>query len=190
MKKRNLLGGNVREIWKDIRGYEGSYQASNLGRIRSLDRLINYKNGKKVFYKGIILTPEINNGGYFEIQLSTNTKYKHYKVHRLIAETFISNPNNLPIINHKDHNKLNNNINNLEWCTRKYNNNYEPKKTKFPKSVKINQYDKNMNFIKTYNSLAEVSKEFNVSITSIRYCCLGKNKTCKGYIWKYLKEVE
>ena len=107
----------TKEIWKDIQGYEGLYQISNLGRIKSLERMIITSNNitKKISEK--ILKPCLRKNGYYSIVLQKNNKSKYYTIHRLVAKEFIPNPNNLPQVNHKDGNKLNNNINNLEWCT-------------------------------------------------------------------------
>lgn len=99
------------EIWKDIQGYEGCYQISNLGRIKSL------KNPKEK-----ILKNNKTSRGYLEARLSSNGKIRHFSIHRLVAENFISNTNNLPEVNHIDGNKLNNNMENLEWITRSKNN--------------------------------------------------------------------
>lgn len=101
------------EIFKEVKGYEGLYEVSNLGNVRSLR-------------KGIILKPA-KNQNYKQVLLTKNKEHKIYLVHRLVAETFIPNPNNLPQINHKDENGNNNNVNNLEWCDSKYNNNYGTK---------------------------------------------------------------
>lgn len=156
--------------------FNENYEVSNIGNIR------NFKTKK-------LIKPFINNSGYYEIKLSINNKKKHFRVHRLVATLFIPNPCNYPIINHIDCNKLNNNVGNLEWCSYKYNNNYKPKKyRKVGKCVKINQYDKKMNLLQTFNSMKDVEKKYNISRTSIRYCCLGKNKTCCGYIWRYVDE--
>ena len=103
----------MKEIWKDIKNYEGLYQISNFGRIKSFYK---HKNGK-------ILKTEIRNT-YEVIQLIKNKKRKSFQIHRLVAEAFLKNKNNLPIINHKDFNRLNNNVENLEWCTQKHNVNY------------------------------------------------------------------
>ena len=115
----------MKEIWKDIPEYEGLYHASNLGNIRVLNRVVNsgIKNNNTVIRKGKLLKQRINQG-YYEVALSKNSKKRFLKVHRLIAITFIPNLNNFPSINHKDENKLNNNVNNLEWCSVKYNCNY------------------------------------------------------------------
>ena len=110
------------EEWRDINGYEGWYQVSNLGRIKSLDRTVWFKNGKgKRDYKGKILKLKYHNG-YAMVNLNKNKNLSVLYVHRLVAETFISNPNNLPVVNHIDGVKSNNNINNLEWCTYSENN--------------------------------------------------------------------
>jgi hypothetical protein len=111
------------EIWKPIPGYEGYYEVSNTGKVRSLTRTVIMKDGKPRPIKGRELKPKINNG-YPTVNLSKNGTVKTIRIHRLVALTFIPNPDNLPIINHKDENKQNNNVNNLEWCTYEYNNNY------------------------------------------------------------------
>ena len=104
----------LNEIWKDIENYENMYQISNMGRIRRI-----YKNGNIK-----ILKQDITKRGYCRISLSKNQKHKHYQIHRLVAKVFIPNPNNYPIVNHKDENPLNNNADNLEWCTYSYNTSY------------------------------------------------------------------
>ena len=107
----------MQEIWKDIPGYEGLYQASNLGRIKSLKRKTINKNGKSMIFKGKILTPSISDKGYMRVVLRKNSKPYCRNVHRLIAETFIINQNKKPTVDHIDRNKLNNNVNNLRWAT-------------------------------------------------------------------------
>ena len=110
----------IEEIWKDILGYEGLYQVSSFGRVRSLDRY----DSNNHFLKGRILRLCADAKGYLIVGLWSNNKKKMYKVHRMVAESFIPNPDNLPIINHKDENPSNDNVDNLEWCDYKYNNNY------------------------------------------------------------------
>ena len=108
----------MEEIWKDIKEYEGLYKISNIGNVYSVKR-------KKV------MSPRYNKArGYLDVLLTRNKKRKRFYIHRLVAKEFILNPNNYPIINHKDENKLNNNMENLEWCTVKYNNNYGNAKEK------------------------------------------------------------
>lgn len=116
------------EFWKDIEGYEGLYQVSNLGRVRSLDRVVYQiqKGGKltPMMYKGQILKMIHKPTGYVFCSLSKDNIQETKLVHRLVAEAFIPNPNNYPCVNHKDENKLNNVVENLEWCTHRYNVNY------------------------------------------------------------------
>lgn len=167
----------MKEIFKDIKDYEGIYQISNLGRIKSLH---NYR-------KNNILKPKIKKG-YYQIGLRKDNKRKWYSVHRLVAQTFLPNENNLPQVNHRDENKLNNNVNNLEWCSVSYNNCYGTriKRVKEKTSKKVLQYDLKGNFIKEYKSLSEATKINNIkSISNISLCCKGKYKQVKGYIWKY-----
>lgn len=110
----------MEETWRDIAGYEGMYQVSNLGRVRSLDR--TDKRGRK--WSGKVLAPIKTKLGYLHIHLLSDGKPETAKIHRLVAESFIPNPDNLPEINHKDENKANNVVTNLEWCDRRYNTTY------------------------------------------------------------------
>ena len=108
------------EEWKSIPGYEGLYEVSSYGRVRSVDRYDN----RNCFRKGKVLSPGIRLDGYLIINLCCNGKYKTISVHRLVALTFLPNPDNLPCVNHKDEDKTNNRVDNLEWCTQQYNLNY------------------------------------------------------------------
>ena len=110
------------EEWKSIPGYEGLYEVSSYGRVKSLEKY-RYNNGRKQLLKEKILKPH-NTKGYFMICLYKNKTYKSYQIHRLVAQVFIPNPDNLPEVNHKDENPGNNNVENLEWCTHQYNSNY------------------------------------------------------------------
>ena len=113
------------EIWKPVPGYEGLYEASTYGRIRSIERFVYHRRCKRFQKrKSVILKPSISSRGYYTIVFGINGTRKAYAVHRIIAETFLPNPNNLPVVNHKDENKANNAVSNLEWCTQKYNINY------------------------------------------------------------------
>lgn len=115
------------EEWKDIRGYENRYQVSSNGRVRSLDRTTIGKNGIVFSYKGKVLKSKVSKTGGYEVVEIYNDGFREIaRVHRLVAMEFIPNPLYYPIINHKDGNKLNNCVENLEWCTYKYNSNYSP----------------------------------------------------------------
>ena len=118
------------EIWRDIKGFEGIYQVSNRGNIRSLDRISVNSYGMPRKLKGHIMKPYLNVYGYLDIGLSNCGAGNIFKVHRLVAEAFIPNPDNLPQVNHKDENKTNNNVENLEWCTNRYNVKYSIERKK------------------------------------------------------------
>lgn len=177
----------LNEEFRPIKYYEGLYEISNYGRIKALPR---YRwNGKKYFYsKIIIMKPHIDNRGYLAILLrDENSIRKKISVHRLVAEAFIPNPNNLPQINHKDENKVNPRVDNLEWCSAKYNTNYNNMTYKRANKLKksINQYDLDGNFIKKWSGIIDASKGCNINRCCINDCCKNRSKTAGGYIWKY-----
>lgn len=126
---------NVIETWKDIAGYE-NYEVSNLGRIRKKSSTHNYKCGNSYTTKEIIIKQFKNEKGYLLVRFTKNGKKKKFRVHRLVAEAFIPNTNNLPQINHKDEDKANNHIDNLEWCDAKYNNNYGTRNERVSRTLK------------------------------------------------------
>ena len=168
-----------KEIWKDIKDYEGLYMVSNWGRVKSLPR-----NGTVKYAR--ILKPGTNRYGYLFVNLSKNGIIKTYLVHRLVAEAFLDNPDNLPQINHKDEDKTNNHVNNLEWCDAKYNTNFGTciERRSKKKSKTVLQYDLEGNFIREWPSTMECERN-GYKNTGISQCCLGKQKTHKGFIWKY-----
>ena len=170
------------EVWKDIVGYEGLYQVSDWGNVRSL----NYNHTGKTR----LLKPAKDSRGYLYVCLSKGGKQKFMSVHRLVAKAFIPNPLNLPVINHRDENPANNVVDNLEWCTQKYNVNYgtcgAKKAAKLSKVVL--QYDKSGNFVREWPSTMEVQRQKGFASSYISACCLGKLKSAYGFIWKY-KEV-
>lgn len=185
---------NQKEEWKDIKDYEGLYQVSNLGNVRSLDKEIIRKNNfKSIKIKGRILKQQ-NCGGYKVVPLCKNGKECQKKIHRLVAEAFIENPNNLPIINHKDENKSNNVVENLEWCNSKYNSNYG---TCIERRVKASsrplyQIDRyNGTIVAEWDGANYAKKALNLKYSdNILYCCKKKTYLAYNYIWRYKDEYD
>lgn len=169
----------MKEIWKDIPNCKG-YQASNFGKIRSL----NYNQQNYIR----ILKPVKQATGYHLV----NLKGKVLTVHRIIATTFLENPNNYKCVNHKDGNKNNNNVNNLEWCSYSYNLKHAyANKLKIATSnhlkKKIKQYDLNKNLIKIWDCSKDIQRELKIDHSNVLACCKHKKhyNTAGGYIWEY-----
>ena len=179
------------EEWKDIKGYEGLYQVSNKGRVRSL------KHDK-------MIKPIQHSNGYLFVNLHKDGSRIHTSIHRLVANAFIPNPDNKPCVGHKNTIKTDNSIDNLEWCTYLENNNhpitrYRRSKTKkgIPPSKntmdalikkmskKVYQYTIDGIFLKSWNSVREASKNVGTFESNISFCCKHSNRTCKGYKWSY-----
>ena len=175
------------EEWRDIKGYEGLYQISNLGRVKSLNRVIIYSDGRNYFYKEKILKLRKDTIGYLYAHLCKNNVSKYYSVHRLVAEAFLENPNNYPCINHKDENKEKNNVNNLEWCTYLYNNNYGTRTERIIKGKLISIYCLETN--KYYNSIKQASEKLNLDSSHIVKVLKGRQKQTKGYTFRYANKV-
>ena len=180
------------ETWTDVKGYENLYQSSTFGRARSVDRWVKDTNGSLRFCKGKILKPCINGRGYFQVALYKNGKKKIHLVHRLIAEAFLPNPDNLPCVNHRDECKTNNNVENLEFCTYEYNNTYgtrieriAEKNTNGKQCKPILQYTLDGQFVREWASATQAEREGGFSSECICRCCKGKQKTHKGFIFKY-----
>ena len=182
----------IEEIWKDVVGYEGLYQVSNLGRIKSLNRYIKTKNNSILHVNEKILKQTIKYGAGKlprpQVNLCKNCKNNSLLVSRIVAKAFLPNPDNLPQVNHKDENPSNNNVNNLEWCTEEYNHNYGTRNERQAKSLqkKIIAYDKDTNIcIGIFNSIKEAAKILGCDDSCITKVCKGKNKYHKKYIFKY-----
>lgn len=184
----------MKEIWKDIPDYEGLYQVSNLGRVKSLARIMPNSGtyGNYFTVKEKILKPHLHKTGYCSVKLSKNGKIYRITVHKLVATLFIKNPNNYPIINHKDENKSNNRADNLEWCTTKYNNNYGTRNERLKnklinkKGKQVLQYDLKGVFIQRYLSIGQASRKTKINRKCISYVCHNKRKTAGGYVWKFV----
>lgn len=171
-------------MWKDIKGYEGYYQVSDKGEIKSVTR--NVKRGSS--YKPVnerILRPYLNKG-YLSVVLSKNGKTHTVEIHRVVAETFIPNPNNYPCVNHKDEITSNNCVSNLEWCTYSYNLSYNEARIKAAVSKRkpILQYDLDGNFIREWSHAREASEFLGINKRAIYGACTGRLKTSGGYRWK------
>ena len=132
----------MKEIWRDIKNLENYYQISNLGRVRSITRKAKTKilNNNYRTIEGQLISPAKTRDGYLKVTLSKNHKRYYFRVHRLVAEAFIDNPNNYPVVNHKDENKLNNRVDNLEWCTNKYNCNYGTRNKRISNKLSSKNY--------------------------------------------------
>lgn len=176
------------EIFKDIDGYDGKYKISNRGRVYSV-KSSKYLKIAKDYH------------GYLFVNLCNNGKQKYKRIHRIVAETFIPNPDNLPEVNHKDENKENNYVENLEWCDQKYNNNYGTRKERMQytldnmdwdktncsrKPKTVGKYNIDNQLIEVYKSTQEAERKTGFNHYNICRCCNGKLHTYKNYIWKYI----
>lgn len=187
----------MKEIWKDIAGYEGLYQVSNLGNVRGLDRDVECVDSIR-HYKGRMMKQYKKSNGYLQVCLRRQSP-NNVLVHRIVADAFVPNPCHLPCVNHKDENKENNRADNLEWCTVEFNNHYgEGNKNRCENSKRgsinrlaktVLQFSLDGKFIAEYYSAMEAGRKNDVGQGGISECCNGKQKTAYGYIWKY-KDAE
>lgn len=164
----------MKEEWREVPGYEGLYLVSNLGNVYSnkSNKMLRNSFGKR---------------GYLVVGLCLNGTRKTKKVHRLVADAFIPNKNNLPLVNHKDECKTNNNVDNLEWCDSRYNNTYGTRVERARKSIvkRVIQYSPDGIFVAKWESITQASETLHIYTSSITECCKGKRKTAGGYVWKY-----
>ena len=171
------------EIWRDITGYEGLYQISNLGNVRNIK-----------FYRKV---NPYEHKGYLRVALCKNNHCTHSYVHRLVAQEFILNSSNKPEVNHKDGNKLNNCVFNLEWCTHQENMEHARKTGlwKVTENMKraliihhkkpVSQYTMSGKFVRSFDSAKSASDYTNINSGNITLCCKGKRNSAGGYIWEY-----
>lgn len=185
------------EVWKPIEGYEGIYEVSSFGRVRSLDRIVDFGNenySRQMLCKGKIMKGSISRNGYIYVSLCLPNEKARAYIHRLVAKAFISNPNGYNVVNHKDENKKNNNVLNLEWCTTKYNLNYGTgverarlKRLNNEKlSKKIAQYTLDGKLVGIYPSLHEIQRSLGYIRCNVRQCCEGNRKQSYGFKWEYI----
>ena len=166
-------------IFKPIKGFENMYEISNYGIIKSVDRNIICKDGQIKPIKSRYIRPADNGSGYKFVYLWKDNKQHRYYIHRLVAETFLSNPDNLSEVNHIDNNKANNNVNNLEWCDKTYNNNYGTRNTRISNANK----DRCITPViclttnEIFKSVKEASNKYNIHQSHICHCCKNQRKS-------------
>lgn len=187
------LESHTNEEWRPIDEFDG-YEVSNIGRVRSLPRIITLKNGRTERFNGGIVSITVNkkcfNRLYVSLRKTGDKKtYKRY-VHRLVAQAFIPNPNNYCEINHIDENPSNNSVSNLEWCTRKYNLDYgtRVKRMKDKLAKPVLQFEMDGTFVKEYTSQSDAARAIGGCQTSISCCMRGKIDSYKNYKWRYKYE--
>ena len=182
------------EVWKDIEGYEGKYQVSNLGRVKSVR-------------KQAIINPIVTKVGYERVDLWNHCQRNQQSVHRLVAKAFIPNPDNKSVVNHIDENKRNNSAGNLEWVTESENARYGTAITRrnqtegyknrhfdsetmaMINAIPILQYTKDGQLVREWESASECSRQTGITISNIREVCRGNRKTAKGFIFKNKEEI-
>ena len=167
------------EHWKDIEGYEGLYEVSDQGRVRSL----NYHHTGRVQ----LLKPQMNTWGYLHVVLCKDGKRKFCRLHRLVAQAFLVNPLGLPELNHIDENKQNNCVDNLEWCSAKENSNHGTRNARIAaaKNKPVEQRTKDGRLLTTWPSLMEAWRQTGIDYANISNCCNGKLRSTGGYVWRY-----
>ena len=178
----------TKEVWRDVKGYEGLYQVSSNGRVKSLERTFIDKIGRERCVKECILKPGMDKGGYLRVGLCDGEKRKTFKVHRLVCEAYHENPDNKPQVNHINEIKTDNRACNLEWCTRKQNINHGSRTERVAKarSKPVGQYTLDGDLVKIWQSTNEVQRQTGFGCGNICNVANGKRKTAHGFIWKYV----
>ena len=166
---------NSKTEWREVKEYS-NYEVNQLGEIR-------HKKRQK------ILKPRDNNGGYQYVNFKINGKNTNFAVHRIVANAFIPNPNGYTEVNHKDYNKKNNCVNNLEWVSSSQNkqHSYLKQENKKSRGKAVNQYTKEGTFLKTFDSVSDAAKELGCCVAAISNCCLGRTKTSQGFRWSFVE---
>ena len=185
----------MKEIWKPVVGYEGFYEVSNIGRVRSLARIVECNDGRKRKIKDRTLKSSRNNGGYYGITLHKDGCTKFVNIHRIVAEAFVPNPLEKEEVNHKDENPSNNHASNLEWVTHKENINYGTRTERAREATTklqgkaVQQFSKDGKLVAEYESISIAYRATGAFISNIVKCARGEYKTAGGYIWKYKNET-
>lgn len=185
------------EEWRDVKGYDGIYQVSNIGNVRSVTHTTVYKDGRVGHYEGKMLTPQNGNNGYKFVNLSKNGITNNVDIHRLVAETFLPKDDERNVVNHKDGNKHNNTVENLEWVTYSENSKHAVRTGlldmkpfiiagQTARKKKIAQIDTKGKIIKVFDSGAEAARQLGLSIGNISSCANGIRKTTGGYHWQFV----
>ena len=188
------------EVWKPVQGYEGYYEVSNMGRVRSCTRMRKSKNGSLHEWKGKILSPDEHiRDGHLRVTLCVNNVSRRFLVHRLVAEAFIENPHDYPIVNHKNENPHDNSVENLEWCDWKYNSNYGTNKERISEKQKgkakvrcrkkLFQYSMDGKLINVYES-RNAAGHAGYAINNISKAIHRGNGKYRGFIWSYERIYE
>lgn len=200
-KYKHYKLSNEIEVWKDVKNYEGYYIVSSMGKVKSLDRIVLGKNGASCFRCGKLKSSVTNRGGYLLVMLSKNNKPKSCRIHRLVAEAFIPNPDNLPCIDHINTIRTDNRVSNLRWVTQKENCNNELSKKSYSEANKgrvlSEEWKKKIGkgngklvycieLDKIFESTCEASRELGISQSNISLVCRGKRETAGGYHWEYV----
>lgn len=191
----------MQEIWKDIQGYEGLYQISNTGKVKSLGRFVYNGSGMRWNAERILKCKD-NGHGYLNVCLARDKDdHKYAYIHRLVATHFVENPSGLPQVNHKDENKSNNNAENLEWCDMQYNNTYGTKIQRGVanmdyasiakrRSVPVYQINLDGTIVRRHNGMSDAARKFGFKTSEISSCCKDKKHTHAGFRWMYASEYE
>jgi len=179
----------MNEIWRDVLGYEGYYKVSNFGKVKSVDRIVVRSDNIKQLVKERMLKPGKDTSGYVQVHLCKGGKFKTVSVHRLVAIAFIDREDEAFEVNHKDENKSNNSIENLEWISRIDNLRYGTgiERGAISCSKPVVQMDLNKNIIKIWKSGVEVERTLGFCQTYISMVCLGKRKRAYGFRWGFAK---
>lgn len=184
-----------KEWWKQVPGYEGLYMVSDRGRVKSLDRYVKHWRGGLSLKPGRILKPGKDRCGYLHVILCNDGKNTKHLVHRLVAMAFIPNPKNLPEVNHKNEDKTDNRVENLEWVSHKYNSNHGTRNerisstmTNGKQSKTVLQFTSEGEFVREWQSTMECGRN-GFAQSSVCMCCNGKLKQYKGFTWSYKDSV-